>query len=227
MMTELRKGRSVCAGCKVQSCKTGSDRIEDYPEWCWYEGEKDGWRGKWLAEALMEYKKEKNQRLYKTAAKVESSGYKKWTRLQEIAEFALAAGFENIGLAFCIGLDREAELAARYFAGRGLEVNSVVCCCGSIDKAKLNVPPEDRFTAEGFEAGCNPIGQTKVLAECGTEFNVMLGLCVGHDALFFKYSEAPATVLAAKDRVLGHNPLAAVYNAESYYGHLFPEENGD
>ena len=28
------------------------------------------------------------------------------------------------------------------------------------------------------------------------------------------------TVLAAKDRVLGHNPLAALYNADSYYEFL-------
>jgi uncharacterized metal-binding protein len=47
--------------------------------------------------------------------------------------------------------------------------------------------------------------------------NVLLGLCVGHDSLFFKYTEAPGTVLAVKDRLLGHNPLAAVYNVDSYY----------
>ena len=47
--------------------------------------------------------------------------------------------------------------------------------------------------------------------------NVLLGLCVGHDSLFFKYTEAPCTVLAVKDRLLGHNPLAAVYNVDSYY----------
>ena len=52
------------------------------------------------------------------------------------------------------------------------------------------------------------------------QFNILLGLCVGHDSLFFKYAEAPTTVLAVKDRVTGHNPLAAVYLLESYYGRL-------
>ncbi len=28
---------------------------------------------------------------------------------------------------------------------------------------------------------------------------------------------APVTVLAVKDRLLGHNPIAAVYNADSDY----------
>jgi len=50
-------------------------------------------------------------------------------------------------------------------------------------------------------------------------------LCVGHDSLFIKYSEAPITILAVKDRVLAHNPLGAIYQAESYYKNkLFPEK---
>ena len=53
-----------------------------------------------------------------------------------------------------------------------------------------------------------------------SQFNVLLGLCVGHDSLFFRYAEAPCTVLAVKDRLLGHNPLAAVYEYESYYRYL-------
>jgi hypothetical protein len=34
------------------------------------------------------------------------------------------------------------------------------------------------------------------------------------------YGELPSTVLAVKDRLLGHNPLAAVYQYESYYRYL-------
>ena len=49
----------------------------------------------------------------------------------------------------------------------------------------------------------------------------MIGLCVGHDTLFMKYAKAPMTVLAVKDRVTGHNPLAAVYLAQGYYNKKF------
>ncbi len=56
-----------------------------------------------------------------------------------------------------------------------------------------------------------------ILNEAKTDFNILLGQCVGHDSLFIKYGEAPCTVLVVKDRLLGHNPLAAVYCAESYY----------
>ena len=44
-----------------------------------------------------------------------------------------------------------------------------------------------------------------------------MGLCVGHDTLFIKHVKSPTTVLAVKDRVLGHNPLAALYLSDSYY----------
>ncbi len=205
---------SICAKCDNKVCNSES---VNYPEWC-LQNKVD-----WLPQLLEEYNKKENKVLYKTAAHIETTGYKEWPRLKEIAEYALSAGFKNIGIAFCIGLSNEAKIATRYFEKKGLKVNSAVCCCGSIDKAKLDIPPEDRFSFKGFEAGCNPIGQAKLLAECGTEFNVVLGLCVGHDSLFFKYSKAPTTVLAVKDRVLGHNPLAAVYNSESYYSHLYEE----
>ena len=67
---------------------------------------------------------------------------------------------------------------------------------------------------------CNPILQAMVLNDGKTDLNVLLGLCVGHDSLFFKYAEAPCTVLAVKDRLLGHNPLAAIYTSDSYYRSL-------
>ena len=64
------------------------------------------------------------------------------------------------------------------------------------------------------------LAQAKVLAAAETELNILLGLCVGHDTLFLQHSEAPCTVLAVKDRVTGHNPLAAVYTSGVYYDRL-------
>jgi uncharacterized metal-binding protein len=40
---------------------------------------------------------------------------------------------------------------------------------------------------------------------------------VGHDTLFIKCSKAPVTVFAVKDRVLAHNPIAALYLSDGYY----------
>ena len=67
---------------------------------------------------------------------------------------------------------------------------------------------------------CNPIAQAMILNREATDFNIMLCLCVGHDALFLKYVEGPTTVFATKDRVTAHNPMAALYTVRSYYARL-------
>ena len=50
--------------------------------------------------------------------------------------------------------------------------------------------------------------------------NIIVGLCVGHDMLFARHSEAPVTTLVVKDRVTGHNPVAALYGQNFYYKKL-------
>ena len=62
--------------------------------------------------------------------------------------------------------------------------------------------------------------QAEAANESDVELNVLMGLCVGHDSLFIMNAKAPVTVLAVKDRVLGHNPMAAVYQIDAYYRYL-------
>jgi len=97
---------------------------------------------------------------------------------------------------------------------------SVVCKVGRIPKEEIGLRDDQKVTPGHFETMCNPILQALVLNDEQTDFNILMGLCVGHDSLVFQYAEAPCTVLAVKDRVLGHNPLAAVYNIDSYYRYL-------
>ena len=161
--------------------------------------------------------------LARQAARVEAGGYCRLTRLEEIMDFARRCGFSRLGLAHCIALQGEAAVVKRVFEANGLEVEAVACKAGALPKEMLGLDDADKLSPGEFESMCNPIGQAQTLARAGTELNVLLGLCVGHDSLFFKHSVAPVTVLAAKDRVLGHNPLAAVYLADGYYhDRLFP-----
>ena len=62
--------------------------------------------------------------------------------------------------------------------------------------------------------------QAKLLNEKKTDLNIVVGLCVGHDSIFYKYSDALCTTLITKDRVLGHNPAAAIYQMNAYYSKL-------
>ena len=126
-------------------------------------------------------------------------------------------GYKRLGLAFCAGLIREAKDVAEILKGRGFDVVSVVCKAGRTPKEFLGITDSEKIFQGTEEAMCNPIYQAKILNNERTDFNVLLGLCVGHDSLFFQYAKAPTTVLAVKDRVTGHNPLAAIYLAGSYY----------
>lgn len=139
------------------------------------------------------------------------------TRIVEIGEFAKKMGYQRLGLAFCLGLTSEAAVVEKIFKKQGFEVISVVCKAGREYKEKIGIESKDFVMPNTRETMCNPIFQAKLFNHEKTEFNVLLGLCVGHDSLFFKYAEAFTTVLAVKDRVTGHNPLAAVYLSKSYY----------
>lgn len=141
-------------------------------------------------------------------------------RVLEIAEFARRLNRGPIGLAFCSGLRIEARLAAELWRGMGLDVVSVICKVGTVPKESLGLTEEQKINPGTPESMCNPVGQAMLLHRAGAGLNVALGLCVGHDALFFQFSKAPATVLAAKDRLFGHNPLAALATLDSYSGWL-------
>ena len=177
------------------------------------------------ARALAAYQEPENQLIARQSACTESSGYGRDTRLMEIIHFMKRCGYRRIGFAFCGGLANEAREVGRILEYHGFEVVSVMCKNGGVPKAAVGIQDAETFSGNaGQEAMCNPIAQAMALNEAQTECNLMLGLCVGHDTLFFKYVEAPVTVLAVKDRVTGHNPLAAIYCSNSYYRKIFYPE---
>ncbi|MBW2675382.1 MAG: DUF1847 domain-containing protein, partial [Deltaproteobacteria bacterium] len=141
-------------------------------------------------------------------------------RIQEICEFAHKMGYTCLGLAYCVGLAREAALVARILEAQGFDVVSVICKVGSIPKEEIGIRESEKIRIGHYESMCNPILQARIMNDAMTHFNIVLGLCVGHDSLFFRYADAPTTVLAVKDRVSGHNPLAPIYTSASYYARV-------
>ena len=112
---------------------------------------------------------------------------------------------------------QEARIVADLFRNEGFTVVSAVCKSGGVDKTEAGIPDEKKLKPGQYEAMCNPILQAKLLNEQKTDFNIALGLCVGHDSLFYQYSEARVTTLVVKDRVLAHNPVGAIYCADGYF----------
>ena len=147
--------------------------------------------------------------LFKCAAEVESEGYMRLCRIEEVMEFAEKMGYHRLGIAFCIGLGKEANMLHRLLSSRGFEVHSVMCKICGVNKDELELK---KLGKKEIEVMCNPLTQASVLNEAGCELNLLLGLCVGHDILFTKHSNAPVSTIVVKDRVLAHNPLGALYS---------------
>jgi uncharacterized metal-binding protein len=188
-------------------------------------------RGETVAKALVEYDKPEIRRFAREASIQEAEGYGERdqkpylrqpikTRVRETCEFAQRMGYKKLGIAFCAGLSKEALALEQILEAQDFEVVSVVCKAGCTPKERIGVEDKDKVKIGEFESMCNPITQATVLNEEKTDFNILVGLCVGHDSLFLKYSQAFATVLVSKDRVLAHNPAGALYTSGSYYERL-------
>jgi uncharacterized metal-binding protein len=117
-------------------------------------------------------------------------------------------------------LHKEALSLTQILESQGFEVISAVCKVGGIPKEKIGLKEEDKVRIGEFDPMCNPIAQAMILNEQKTDFNILVGLCVGHDSLFLKYSKAFCTVLVTKDRVLAHNPVAALYTSNCFYARM-------
>ncbi|MBF0558258.1 MAG: DUF1847 domain-containing protein [Nitrospirae bacterium] len=144
----------------------------------------------------------------------------RWTRVEDTIAFAKLMGYGKIGIATCIGLLDETNRLALILKAQGFEPLSVCCKSGSKDKLELGVKEEDKVRPGTFEPACNPIAQARLLNTAGTDMNIIVGLCVGHDMLFSKHSDAPVTTLVVKDRVTGHNPVSVLYGQNFYYRRL-------
>jgi len=159
-------------------------------------------------EIVVEYKEDLDLvKISKAAAMVEAKFYGAATRLEEIVHFAKGAGFKHLGVAYCGGFKEEARIVCGMLRIH-FDVSSVCCKNCGVPKKELGFPNVRRGRNESI---CNPIGQARLLNRAGTELNIVMGLCVGHDALFNRESKALVTTFVAKDRVLAHNPVGAVY----------------
>ena len=200
-----------CAKCSNLACS--KNELEKAPIGCPSVDHKDV-----FSEARKEYEKPDIRKIHQTAAHIEVTGYMKWPRLKELIEFSKKMGYKKLGMAFCIGLHEEAKIITKILEHNGFEVVSGICTQGALQKKDIDIPDEDTFDT-GDEVGCNPIGQAFYLNSQKTELNFIVGLCIGHDINFIKYSKAPTTPLIVKDRVTTHNPVAAVYSR--YYKNKF------
>ena len=199
-----------CIDCTIGSCNL---KDSPFPGFCTTTNMDEAV----LADAMKEYEEPENRKVTIAAAEVEADNYMRMTRLEETIEFAKKIGAKKLGIATCLGLLKESNTLAKILRSHGFEVVGAACKAGMQKKVGVGIPERCEVVGENM---CNPILQAKYLNSQKTDLNVLIGLCVGHDSLFYKYAEAPVTTLIAKDRVLAHNPVGALYQTGSYYKKL-------
>lgn len=133
------------------------------------------------------------------------------SRLAEAMDVAHRLGATRLGFTFCVGFKEEARTLARILEINGFEVSSACCKTGATPKEEFLIKDEEKVRPGRPEMICNPVAQAELLNRDRVQFAFVLGQCVGHDAATFRHLEAPAICLVAKDRVLGHNPVAALH----------------
>jgi uncharacterized metal-binding protein len=209
----------TCSECRHLNCYRHDTR---YPEFCPTTALDEGER----AELAARYAgaDEADSLIAHAAAEVEGLYYGKINRVEETLAFARRIGAARIGVATCFGLIKETRTLVKILRLAGFETFTALCKVGSIEKTEMGVLEDLKIKRDSYEAGCNPLLQARLLNRAQTGLNIIMGLCVGHDSLFTRHSEAPVTTLVVKDRVLGHNPVAALYTVGSYSAHLLDEE---
>ncbi len=203
-----------CGKCNTQAC--WSNAPNGGPAFCPTKAQKET-----IDEVLHLYKDDPDVRkMAIAAARTEGRSYMKWTRVEDTIDFSREMGYKKLGIATCVGLIAESRILTKILEARGFEVISVCCKSGAIPKEEIGLLDSEKARPGTFEPICNPVAQAMLLDREGSELNILVGLCVGHDSLFIKHSRAPVTVLISKDRITCHNPAAALYGTSFYYKRL-------
>ena len=116
-------------------------------------------------------------------------------RVAELVYFALGAGYQRLGVAFCEDLREPASILTDVLR-RFFEVLPVGCRLGGNETAPA----------------CDPGRVAAYLNSRHTDLNVLVGFCVGADCVFNSESQAPVTTVFVKDKSLANNPIGAVYS---------------
>jgi len=152
--------------------------------------------------------------LEQTAEELEHEDLDGLNRVQEAMRFARVLGASKIGLSFCVGFKQEARLLAGVLKGNGFEVSSACCKTGAVPKEKLGIADSEKVHPGEPEMICNPLAQAELLNRDEVHMALVLGQCAGHEAATLGALKVPAACIVAKDRVLAHNTVAALYEWE-------------
>ncbi len=121
------------------------------------------------------------------------------SRLKELIDYLRLSGFQKIGIANCIGVQPYADRLAQLLCEAGFDVAAVNC-------KESGLKGQD-ICSELSGPSCDPVAQAEFLNKEKTDFNIDVGLCLGHGLLFRKHSAAETTTFLVKDFATGHKSV--------------------
>ena len=203
-----------CANCRVYACMEKDKNGGNLPGNCPMRD------SEYMNNIMEAYKDPEIKRFYivTKTARIPGTAPNFTPRLIGVINMMKKMGYKKIGLAFCVGFKDEADLYSKILRKHGFEVVSVSCCNCGFNIADHGVPLPKGCD---FDAACNPLGQAKLMNRENVEFNLVMGLCAGHDSLFMAHADAMSTVIAVKDPATGHTPTMALYLYNNYYESCF------
>lgn len=225
---------TMCARCTKKLCSPfiatdETPQIEKAPDFCPMKlmpGILEDVKEEYQKPDVKEFARKASIQEFECYERIDDGLRTKNPRILELIQFSKKNNFRKLGLAFCGGLAKEAQLLTEILENKGFSVVSVCCKVGAEPKETIGIKPEQKIMGPDiYESMCNPIAQAKLINAQKVDLAVMLGLCIGHDTLFLRYCSVPVTVIAVKDRVTGHNPLAPLYLSSSYYSRLAKKED--
>ena len=133
----------ACAYCPpdVRACRVG-ESAERGPGFCPTKVD-----GELQESARALYDDPEVRQISREAAIVESEGYCKWTRVEEIVQFSKRMAYKKIGIANCISFVDHAYVLTGILESHGFEVVSVACKNGSIPKEEIGLTEQQKREA--------------------------------------------------------------------------------
>lgn len=230
-MHNAKKNQIDCFRCKTKECVSGIvNRKADrpiVPKYCPTKKHTD-----LVEEANRLLFQPENQKLAIVSSTIENSCFKREPsgsiyypmmplrcRIEEVMWLADDMGYKKLGIAFCTDLKNETEILTEILEFHGFEVVSVCCKAGAVPVQEIGVKEGEKMHGpESFETMCSGIIAAELLNDENADMNILMGLCVGQDSLFFRYAKATTVPVVVQDKIHAHNSTAALHCTSTPYG---------
>jgi len=150
-----------------------------------------------IQEAKSIYQSESSdaRKIWKAFAKLIHTGGAKKSRVEHVIDVCTAMQINKIGIASCLRYIKIAHYLMKLLRKRGFEVHIALCKLGGFKVEDLKINKNTNWIV------CNPVAQALLLNALKCELNITLGLCMGQDLIFNKYSKGFVTNLIVKEKI--------------------------